>query len=196
MTNNTKTPAVQKCNIFNWKQILIYRKNRKLLLHEFYELNRIQGFFFKNMFIWNDKSLTSYLCASSWSFSMLCRTSSKRGSTLLGSPMWGFLMYTSFILFSASLRSVRRETLCGIGAETTSFYSHSWKNIGLSLMVPNTFWVWQEPWSWNKIRILESVWEFVCVCLCIDIPLIHLFLDVFADVIKLGLQFLSPLLWG
>lgn len=46
---------------------------------------------------------TSNFWTSDWNFSMFMAISESLGSTLVGSPIWGFLMYTSFILVRASL---------------------------------------------------------------------------------------------
>lgn len=54
---------------------------------------------------------TSNFWTSDWSFSMFWAISVSRGSTLVGSPIWGFLMYTSFILVRASLAKEEQSSI-------------------------------------------------------------------------------------
>lgn len=55
-------------------------------------------------FYWNVSSHTSNFWTSNRNFSMFCPSSANLWSTLAASPIWGFLIYTSFIFVKASLR--------------------------------------------------------------------------------------------
>ena len=67
--------------------------------------------------------LTSNFWTSNWSFSMFWPISDSRGSTLAGSPIWGFFTYTSFILVRASLweNSAEVSTSLSIAYKGNSF---------------------------------------------------------------------------
>lgn len=114
--------------------------------------------------------LTSNFWTSNWSFSMFWPISVSRGSTLVGSPIWGFLMYTSFILVRASLE--RAHYLC------------QYSPLSLSC--------WILPGSIQKWSYYENLW---IKSKKKNLPLVHFFLNVLIQFIYLALQLLPPLFW-
>lgn len=96
---------------------------------------------------------TSNFWTSDWSFSMFMAISVSLGSTLVGSPIWGFLMYTSFILVRASL-----------GKEDV--------RSNFKALCSNVHWLY---------ACKREMYLFVC--LLFKIPLVHFFLNVLIQLI-------------